>query len=221
MNDSVFGVSPWFQIWTFLQSRKSKIKKRKFQGTSRETQLFRSVARTSADRGDVHVTSSDFDVGLHFSCVFRTSDLPLNVKCSWESESPLTFLRDRTAVVVNTLTHVDKLGADRFFSLGIGVLFREGFKRGHSVTIRCRARAILDDVDASFTIGSEYCDCRDSRRFASHIPLTLSTAYPDINSAAVHSSSVVGVHAWKPLTGGRRFLTGQNTLQLYYECGVD
>lgn len=75
--------------------------------------------------------------------------------------------------------------------------------------------------EATLTIGSGYCDCRDSRRFASHLLLTQSAAYPDINSAAVHSSSVVGVHAWKPLTGGRRFLAGQNTLQLCYECGVD
>lgn len=56
------------------------------------------------------------------------------------------------------------LGADRFFSLGIGVLFGEGFKRRHSVTIRCRARAILDDVDASFTYVNRQCPQNDDTK---------------------------------------------------------
>lgn len=75
------------------------------------------------------------------------------------------------------------LGADLIFSLGIGVLFREGFKGRHSVTIRCRARAILDDVDASFTYANRQCP-ENGRKWDGIVSRKLNLQRLQINQAS-------------------------------------
>lgn len=76
-------------IWTLLQLENQTLKVTRDIDEDGETQLLLSVARASVDRGHVHLTSSDCHIGLYFSCVFGTPDLPMNMKRLWECKWPV------------------------------------------------------------------------------------------------------------------------------------